>query len=121
MVEILKTVTTEKGKSPRGDWYDWCSLLDNDTLVFGNEQGNYSGGTTLSYRYYGDILSREYQPEDHIPSDEYWKEVSNMLDYWRKNDKEFYLQIVEMCKKYKSNVFNMISKITSNAFNENED
>ena len=32
---------------PRGDYYEWCRILDNSTLQFGNEQGNYAGGVTL--------------------------------------------------------------------------
>ena len=106
-------VETERGKGPRGDYYDWCELLDNDTLVFGNEQGNYAGGPVLSYRWYGDKPNTQY-PIDHVPSDEYWKEVARTLGYWQKNDGAFYSKIFEMCRKNNSRVFDKVCEIIEN-------
>ena len=102
---VLDEVTTNKlsGFNSRGDHYDWCRLLGNDTLEFGNEQGNYQGGTTLSYRWYGENI-KEY-PEDHIPSSKYWSEVKKYLKYYKKENYQFYSEIYEMCNRNNSMIF----------------
>lgn len=107
-------VTTAVAKGPRGDYYDWCNLLENETLEFGDEQGNYAGGATLSYRYYGD-RDTPY-PRDHPATTEYWGKVVHELKWLKNSSKEyerdFYQKIVDMCKRNKAgSVLALIDKI----------
>lgn len=97
----IDRVATAIGRGPRGDHYDWRDLLENETLEFGNEQGNYCGGATLSYRFYGD--RRTSYPYDHPVTMEYLREVARSLKYYKdtkdESKKGFYQKIVDMCKK----------------------
>lgn len=100
MIRSIDEVTTKKAYGPRGYYYLWCRLLENDTLEFGNEQGNYAGGTTLSYTWYGE-RDKSY-PDDNTPGKRYWIEVARKLRYYKKHEPTFFDDICFMCKKNKS-------------------
>lgn len=85
---MTKFVRTGKCLEPRGDYYSWCRIDDEGYPEFGEEQGNYAGGTTLSTAVYGG--------DDHIPTQEYWTDVGNNLKYWKKKDVDFYNSIMQM-------------------------
>lgn len=110
MAETLENVTTKKVNGSRGEYYDWCALLDNDTLVFGDEQGNYAGGAWLSYTFYGDPRPHPSYPDDHIPDNRYWKSIAKQLNYWKEKDNDFYSKILDMCQKHHSKVFDKINE-----------
>lgn len=94
--------TGEEGKDlgPVGEYYDWCKLLENGSLAFGSEQGNYSGGTTLSYNFYSvDNMPNYKYATDHPVTEDYWKAVKEMLHFWKRNDAVFCGRILKMCKE----------------------
>lgn len=88
------TVTTDKANGPRGDYYDWCKIYSDGSLEFGDEQGNYAGGTTLSPTFYPgrDQLCAPASPE--CQGWGYWDYVKDELKMWRKRDFEFYNRII---------------------------
>lgn len=90
------------GEGPRGDYYDWCELLENGTLRFGSEQGNYAGGTTTAY-YFSNYYpgAGEHVYDDFVP-DKYWHDVIHILKRIKEHDGAYYKNIVDMCKKNKS-------------------
>ena len=99
---------TSTGKNywePAG-YFDWCLLLDNDTLEFGHEEGSYAGGTILSYSFYGLKL----YAEDHIPTDEYWNEVDKKMSYLEETEPKFFQDIIDMLKRNNSQVLDKIRK-----------
>lgn len=87
----------ERVRSNDTDWYEWCELLKNGTLAFGSEQGNYAGGMTLSYQFYGERNCT--LPIDHPISDKYLSETQKRLSCEREINYEFYQKIVDMCKR----------------------
>ena len=91
---MTKFVRTGENLGPRGDYYSWCKIDDKGYPEFGEEQGNYAGGATLSRTFYGKFDTR--YPDDHIPTQEYWTDVENNLKYWKKKDVDFYNSIVSM-------------------------
>lgn len=97
-VKIIETVTSD-GLNPLRTTrnFDWCNLLENGTLEFGEEQGNYAGGTTLSYNYYG---NHDSFPLDHPKTEEYWECVKRRLNHSKEYQKEFYLRIKDMCNRH---------------------
>lgn len=101
-------VETTRGKGPRGDYYDWCNLLENNTLEFGSEEGNYAGGTTLSYCFYGD-RDKSY-PYNHPVTEEYWESVRKRMKYEKEYQHDFYLKIIQMCER--NNATDVLDKIS---------
>lgn len=100
-MNIISRVESSKNRSPRGDCYEWCELLSNDTLRFGDEQGNYAGGTYLSYNFYKLVA----QDENHVPTDEYWDQVYKLLGHFQKKDPSYYSEIYKMCEDNNSKIF----------------
>ena len=81
-------VRTKGCRGPRGDYYDWCELENDGTLTFGDEQGNYEGGETLAiYWFQGNTI------EDYVSA------VKKELNYWEKENNQFYNDIINMMKK----------------------
>ena len=81
-------------KSNNTSYYEWCMIDNKGYLEFGNEQGNYQGGTTLSRKYYNHM---NRYPEDHIPAKEYYDEVDQWLNNLKERYPDFYNDILEMC------------------------
>lgn len=76
-------VRTGENIGPRGDYFDYCEVADNGSITFGNEQGNYAGGVTLSEDW-------------HPHSDNYWHEVVCKLIGYHEHDKEYFNKIMDM-------------------------
>lgn len=101
---ILKEVRSKGGNSPRGECYEWCQLMDDGTLTFGSESGNYCGGVVLSSNYYYDIVKdfagREklitFKDEGESPI--YWKVVKERLDDYKNTMPNYYNDIMDMIK-----------------------
>lgn len=97
-MEAKKYVRTKGAFGPRGDYYEWCYLLDNGSLRFGNEQGNYCGGAVLSYNFFPkDGMPSDSYPIDYPVTDEYWKAAREYLEHTKKIDIDFYDKILKMC------------------------
>lgn len=79
------------------DWCDWCALLGSGTLAFGSDQGNYAGGETFSYQFYGERNCSF--PIDHPISNEYLSGVKKRLSCEKEINTDFYQKIVDMCKR----------------------
>lgn len=94
-MEAKKYVRTKGAFGPRGDYFEWCCLLDNGSLKFGDEQGNYCGGTILSYNFF----TKDDFPLDYPVTDEYWDEVNRYLEGIKKSNPDFYEKILQMCKE----------------------
>ena len=80
-------------KSNNTSYYEWCMIDDKGYLEFGNEQGNYQGGTTLSRTFYN---MKKYS-ENHIPTKEYYDDVDQWLNNLKERYPDFYNGILEMC------------------------
>ena len=91
----IDVVTTNKVWGPRGDYYDWCAVREDGYVAFGEEQGNYSGGTLLSPEWYPALHDHEQQTSIDVGKG-YWYYVRNELDYWHKRDNDFYRKIKDM-------------------------
>ena len=111
MVQDLDFVRTKGDEGPRGDYYDYCYLLDNGTLAFGCEEGNYAGGVILAYDYYGTDHLGHY-PDDHVPTAEYWNSVKRKLNWYKDHDVDYYNKIIEMCKQHDIDILNIINEKT---------
>lgn len=93
-------VETDRIFGPRGDYYEWCNLLDNGSLQFGDEQGNYCGGTILSYNFFSkNGMPCTSYPHDYPVTDEYWNDVKNYLSGIKESKPDFYDKILHMCKE----------------------
>lgn len=88
------TVTTDKANGPRGAYFDWCKIYSDGSLEFGDEQGNYAGGTTLSPTFYPGRDNRCAPAPPEHQGWGYWDYVKDELKRWRKEDFEFYKRIV---------------------------
>ena len=95
-VDNNKHLSPEKTWYGRGDWYDWCRVLANNTLEFGFEQGNYAGGPDLNYNFYG----LNSYPEDHEVTKEYWDKVNERLDIIKAEEPEYYEKIIAMAREH---------------------
>lgn len=110
MAKRIARVTTQKALGPRGDYYDWCDLLDNGTLEFGNEQGNYCGGTILSYWFYNG--EKREQKDDKIVPIGYWDCLEDQMRSLMLHKPDFYKEIKAMCKDHSDVANYIIEKIT---------
>lgn len=96
----IDKVTTDKAKGPRGDYYDWCALRPDGTLDFGEEQGNYAGGHTLSPLYYpGEHDYCEEQTSLDVGKG-YWFYALRCLERWKEKDRVFYDRIMDMLDRH---------------------
>lgn len=80
-MKIIESVETKKVWGPRGDYYEWCYLMENGTLKFGDEQGNYAGGETLS-------------ETSHPFSETYMGAVKKRMKFYRETKRNFYDDII---------------------------
>ena len=83
---IIKHIESERTHSPFGDFYEWCDIISNDTLEFGDCQGSYQGGVIISFHGYA---------SGNIPEDVYWKDVRNRLKAISKREPTLYNSIME--------------------------
>lgn len=51
--EHFAFITSEKSVGPRGDYFKYARLFDGKIFAFGDEQGNYAGGDTVSMSFGG--------------------------------------------------------------------
>lgn len=82
----MKAIETIKSK--KGDYYDWCRLIENGILTFGDEQGNYAGGETLS---------ETFHPHDET----YIGAVKRYMKSYRETERNFYDDIVSAMERHK--------------------
>lgn len=87
-------VTNAVSDSPRGDCYDWCRIEKDGTLTFGNEQGNYAGGETLSRRFVVDESGKTYRND--VPIVIYLNAVRSEIISLYKHDILLYTNIIRM-------------------------
>lgn len=97
-VGIIEHIESEHGRGPRGDYYVWCSLLENGTLEFGEEQGNYAGGTTLSEEF-------------HPYNDNYIDAVKRELKFYENKPKDFRKSIIKAMERHKDLFGKMIEAL----------
>ena len=96
VMRYIDGVTTNKSLGPRGRYYDWCSVREDGFVVFGDEQGNYSGGVLLSPEWYPEIYDCPDTQTSIDVGKGYWYHVRLRLDYWHKRDNDFYRKIKDM-------------------------
>ena len=96
----IEMVTTKKAHGPRGDYYDWCAVREDGFLIFGDEQGNYSGGEFLTPEFYPGLNDyAEHQTSIDVGKG-YWHYIRQSLESWKKRDSVFYEQIEDMVKRH---------------------
>ena len=89
---MSKTIKTKVSNGPRGEYYEWCRIEDDATITFGNEQGNYAGGTVLSKDFYPNRVGTYCtEHNDDQPTKQYWEAVLMTLNGHQ--DKEFVAKI----------------------------
>jgi len=93
-----RIATSKVLHGPRGNYYEWCCLEKDNTLTFGNEEGNYAGGATFFYgkKFKPFNTSGIDQPEIVYEGEVYWEEVKQRLGRIKEYDSVFYANIQKM-------------------------
>lgn len=73
---------------PRGEYYSWVKIFPNGLIEFGNEQGNYAGGTSCSPDFFGHIAPT------------YWQAVLKYVVLYKKQFPELWEKVVEVLINY---------------------
>ena len=89
-------INNHKGKGPRGDYYDWFAVLPDGKLIWGDEQGNYAGGTVI----YPSMES--YLSHDTSRMITYDVLIQQELENAKIESPDFYEKVVEIQNKVKS-------------------
>lgn len=84
-------------RSKGGDYYEWCKLHDDGTLEFGDEQGNYAGGTFLSSEFYPGHPNGPWPEQDKGKG--YWYYAHRHLKFIRERDPDYFSRIETMLGK----------------------
>ena len=103
---LVERVKLDRGYSPRGECYEYVDIFNDGTLAFGNIDGNYQGGETLTVDF-GHTF-KDCQDEE-MKMKSFWWAVKRELGYYERNNNEFYKRIIDALER--NNIY-ISTKIT---------
>lgn len=81
-------IQTPATYGPRGEYYSWVNVFPNGLLEFGEEQGNYAGGTLCSPEFFGHIAPT------------YWQAALKYVVLYKKQYPELWDKVIKVLTDY---------------------